>query len=41
MKWGFAPNKTNAINVDALQNKCELRVEIILKIMRKFSMVEA
>ena len=23
MKWGFAPNKNNAINVDALQNKCE------------------
>ena len=23
LKWGFAPNKNNAINVDALQNKCE------------------
>ena len=23
MKWGFAPNKNNAINVEALQNKCE------------------
>ena len=23
MKWGFAPNKNNAVNVEALQNKCE------------------
>ena len=23
MKWGFAPGKNNAINVEALQNKCE------------------
>ena len=33
MKWGFAPNKNNAINVDALQNKCQKICFQLLQLM--------
>ena len=32
MKWGFAPNKTNAINVDALQNKWDREHAMKMKV---------